>query len=58
MAILCSKCSASLEKVPNEHKITQVAIRYLRNTGTDPLEKQFDPLGGLYSPPSVKYLDD
>ena len=37
---------------PPPGKITksQVSIGFLRNTGTDPLEKQLDPFG-----PSVKY---
>ena len=42
---------------------SQVAIGLLRNTGTDPLEKQLDPLGpiasqGRFVRPSVKNVDD
>ena len=40
-----------------------MAIGYLRYTGTDPLEKQLDPLGpivfrGRFVWPAVKYVDD
>ena len=42
---------------------SQVAIDFLRNGGTDPLKKQFDPLcpiasRGRFVRPSVKYVDD
>ena len=42
---------------------TQVAVGFLRNTVTDPLEKQFDPLcpiasRGRFVQPSLKYNDD
>ena len=41
----------------------QVAICFLRHTGTDPLEKQLDPSGptaswGRSVSTSVKYVDD
>ena len=39
-----------------------ICVCFLRNTGTDPLEKQYDPSGPIASrgrsiPPSVKYVD-
>ena len=42
---------------------SQVAIGFLRNTGTDPLKKKLDPLDptasqGRFVRPSVKYVDD
>ena len=41
-------------------KKSQVAFGFLRNTGTDPLEKQFGPIAsrGRFIRPFVKYLDD
>ena len=49
---------------PDPQRKSQVAVGFLRNTGTDPrLEKQLDPLGpiafrGRSVRPSVKYVDD
>ena len=42
---------------------SQVAICFLRKSGTDPLKKQLDPMGPIASRgrsvrPSVKYVDD
>ena len=42
---------------------SQVAMGFLRNSRTDTLDRQLDPLGPIASPgmsvrPSVKYVDD
>ena len=42
---------------------SQVAIGFLRNSGTDPLKKQLDPSGPIASrgrsiQPHVKYVND
>ena len=42
---------------------SQMAIGFLRNTSTEPLEKQLDTLGpitsrGRFVRPSFKYIDD
>ena len=42
---------------PEEGGKSQVPIGILRNSGTDPLDKQFDPLGSnasTYARPSVR----
>ena len=51
-AVACAdpEGAGGLEPTPGE---SQAAICFLRNTGTDPIEKQFDLLlleGGQYSP--------